>query len=83
MNCLAPSFKATGTEREETRSGKAKEHWTGIAGYKAYNRGIAKLRVVHRKLGHYRLTHSSEMADKFQKKWKEVKKESRNKDESE
>ena len=77
------TFKATGTEREETRSGKAKEHWTGVAGYKAYNRGIAKLRVVHRKLGHYRLTHSSEMADKFQKKWKEVKKESRNKDESE
>ena len=71
------SFKASGTEREETRSGKAKEHWTGIVGYKAYNRGIGKIRSVHRKLSHYRLTHTSEMADKFEKKWREVKRESK------
>ena len=70
-------FRASGTEREETRSGKAKEHWTGIVGYKAYNRGIGKIRSVHRKLSHYRLTHTSEMADKFEKKWREVKRESK------
>ena len=71
------SFKATGTEREETSTGKAKEHWTGVVGYKLYNRGVAKVRSVHRKLGHYRLTHSSDMADKFEKEWKEVRKESK------
>ena len=69
------SFKASGTEREETRSGKAKEHWTGVLGYKAYNRGIGKVRSIHRKLGHYRLTHTSDQAHMFKKKWKEVKKE--------
>ena len=73
----AAAFRATGTEREETSTGKAKEHWTGVIGYKVYNRGIAKVRSVHRKLGHYRLTHSSEMADKFEKEWKEVKRESK------
>ena len=73
-------FRASGTEREETRSGKAKEHWTGVVGYKAYNRGIGKIRSVHRKLGHYRLTHTSEMADKFEKKWREVKRESKKDD---
>ena len=77
------SFKATGTEREETRSGKAKEHWTGVLGYKAYNRGIAKVRSVHRKLGHYRLTHTSDMADKFEKEWKEVKRAAKKKNKSE
>ena len=69
------AFRASGTEREETSSGKAKEHWAGVLGYKAYNRGIGKVRSVHRKLGHYRLTHSSEMAGKFKKEWKEVKRE--------
>ncbi len=73
-------FRTSGTEREETSTGKAKEHWTGVVGYKVYNRGIAKARVVHRKLGHYRLTHSSDMADKFQKKWKEVKREAKEKE---
>ena len=71
------AFRATGTEREETSTGKAKEHWTGVIGYKVYNRGIAKVRSVHRKLGHYRLTHSSDMADKFEKEWKDVKRESK------
>lgn len=71
------TFRATGTEREETSTGKAKEHWTGVIGYKVYNRGIAKVRSVHRKLGHYRLTHNSDMADKFEKEWKEVKRESK------
>jgi len=67
------AFRTSGTERAKTRSGKAKEHWTGVLGYKAYNRGIGKVRSVHRKLGHYRLTHTSDMADKFEKEWKEVK----------
>ncbi|MGX8774636.1 MAG: CehA/McbA family metallohydrolase [Bacillota bacterium] len=71
------AFRATGTEREETSTGKAKEHWTGVIGYKVYNRGIAKVRSVHRKLGHYRLTHNSDMADKFEKEWKDFKKESK------
>ena len=70
-------FRTSGTEREETTTGKAKEHWTGVVGYKVYNRGIAKVRVVHRKLGHYRLTHSSELADKFEKKWKEFNREAK------
>jgi hypothetical protein len=73
------AFCATGTEREVPRSGKAKEHWTGILGYKAYNRGIGKVRSAHRKLGHYRLTHTSELAEKFEKKWKDVKREAKEK----
>ena len=68
-------IEASGTEREETRSGKAKEHWTGVLGYKFYNRGIAKFRSAHRKLGHYRLTHTGELAHRFEKKWKDVKRE--------
>lgn len=68
-------FTASGQERAETRSGKAKEHWTGVLGYKAYNRGIGKIRSVHRKLGHYRLTHTSDHAVKFEKMWKDVKRE--------
>ena len=73
------AFRATGIEREVPRSGKAKEHWTGILGYKAYNRGIGKVRSAHRKLGHYRLTHTSELAEKFEKKWKDVKREAKEK----
>ena len=76
------AFKTAGTEREVPRSGKAKEHWTGILGYKAYNRGIAKVRSVHRKLGHYRLTHSSDMAERFERRWKDVRRESKKKDSS-
>jgi len=68
-------IKASGTEREETRSGKAKEHWTGVLGYKFYNRGIGKVRSAHRKLGHYRLTHRGELAHKFETKWEEIQKE--------
>ena len=76
-------FRVSGTEREVPRSGKAKEHWTGILGYKAYNRGIGKVRSIHRKLGHYRLTHTSDMADIFKKPWKEVKREAKKKDSTE
>ena len=77
------AFRASGMEREEVRSGKAKEHWAGVLGYKVYNRGIAKVRSIHRKLGHYRLTHSSDMADTFEKPWKEVKREAKKKDSTE
>lgn len=69
------AFRASGTEREETRSGKAKEHWTGVLGYKVYNRGIAKVRSAHRKIGHYRLTHTGDLAHMFEQKWKDFKKE--------
>lgn len=71
------AFHASGTEREETASGKAKEHWTGVLGYKAYNRGISKIRSAHRKISHYRLTHTSDHAQMFEKKWKEVKREAK------
>lgn len=73
-------IEVTGVERDVPMSGKAKEHWTGVLGYKFYNRGIGKVRSVHRKLGHYRLTHTSDIAHMFEKKWKDVKKEKGRKD---
>jgi len=70
-------MESSGTEREETRSGKAKEHWTGVLGYRAYNRGISKMRSPRRKLSHYRLTHSSDLAERFEKTWKDVQREAK------
>lgn len=58
---------ASGKERQETRRAKAKEHWTGVTGYKIYNRGIAKLNMGRRKFSHYRLTHASDFAHLFQR----------------
>lgn len=49
------SIKAGGTEREETKKGKRKEHWTGILGFRLYNRGIGKLICPYRKLHHRRM----------------------------
>ena len=42
-------------EREETKKGKRKEHWTGILGFRLYNRGIGKLICPYRKLHHRRM----------------------------
>ena len=65
----------SGVEREETARSRAKERWMGILGYRAYNRGIAKTRMTHRKISHYWLTHNSELSHLFKIKWKDVKKE--------
>ena len=73
-------IETSGTERPETKSGKAKEHWTGVIGYRIYNRGIGKVRSPQRKLSHYRLTHRRENADIFRRKWKDVKNETHSPD---
>lgn len=44
-----------GTEREVTKKAKRKEHWTGIWGYRLYNRGISKLICPYRAFTRYRL----------------------------
>ncbi|MDD4199999.1 MAG: PHP domain-containing protein [Eubacteriales bacterium] len=44
-----------GVERPETRKSKAKDHWSSQMGYKIYNRGLAKARMVHRKVVHRKL----------------------------
>lgn len=46
-------FRANGTERSITKKAKRKEHWSGVIGYKIYNRGIAKTVCLYRKY-HYR-----------------------------
>ncbi|MDO4868699.1 MAG: CehA/McbA family metallohydrolase [Bacillota bacterium] len=45
-------ISATGIERKDTKKGKAKDHWTGILGYKIYNRGLSKLKMPRRKYMH-------------------------------
>lgn len=45
---------AVGTERAITKKAKRKEHWTGIWGFKLYNRGIGKLVCPYRKYSHRR-----------------------------
>lgn len=45
-------FQAKGTEREITKKAKRKEHWSGVIGYKIYNRGIAKAVCPYRKYHH-------------------------------
>lgn len=52
---VAPLFTAAGTERKETKKAKRKEHWTGVLGFKIYNRGIGKLVCPYRKYRHHRL----------------------------
>lgn len=54
----APLITATGIEREETKKAKRKEHWTGVLGFKIYNRGIGKLVCPYRKYQHHRLQRS-------------------------
>ncbi|MEG0830056.1 MAG: PHP-associated domain-containing protein [Anaerovoracaceae bacterium] len=49
------AIKAGGTERGETVKGKRKEHWTGVWGYKLYNRGVGKLIYPYRKYLHFKL----------------------------
>lgn len=43
-------IRAYGTEREQTRKGRRKEHWIGILGFKVYNRGIGKIVFPYRRL---------------------------------
>ncbi len=43
-------IRACGTEREQTRKGRSKEHWIGILGFKVYNRGIGKIVFPYRRL---------------------------------
>ena len=43
---------AGGIERENTKKSKAKDHWTGVIGYKIYNRGLSKLKMPRRKYLH-------------------------------
>lgn len=52
---VTPFITATGIEREETKKAKRKEHWTGVLGFKIYNRGIGKLVCPYRKYRHHRL----------------------------
>ncbi len=52
---VAPLITTTGAEREETKKAKRKEHWTGVLGFKIYNRGIGKLVCPYRKYRHHRL----------------------------
>ena len=47
------AITADGTERGITKKAMRKEHWTGIWGFKLYNRGIGKLVCPYRKLNHY------------------------------
>lgn len=47
------SIEANGTERGITKKAMRKEHWTGIWGFKLYNRGIGKLVCPYRKFSHY------------------------------
>jgi len=46
---------AEGTEREITNKAKRKEHWTGILGFKIYNRGIGKLVFPYRRIHHRKM----------------------------
>lgn len=46
---------AAGTVREATVKAKRKEHWTGVWGFKLYNRGLAKLISPYRKYHHMKL----------------------------
>lgn len=46
---------AGGTVREVTVKAKRKEHWTGVWGFKLYNRGVAKLISPYRKYHHMKL----------------------------
>lgn len=48
-------IEAHGTEREETKKAKRKEHWIGILSFKLYNRGIGKLICPYRKIRHRKL----------------------------
>lgn len=43
-------IEASGTEREDTLKGMAKEMWFSQLGYRIYNRGLAKLKMPRRKL---------------------------------
>lgn len=45
----------SGTEREQTRKSKMKDHWIGVVAFKAYNRGLAKLFALYRKWHHMQL----------------------------
>ena len=47
------AITADGTERGITKKAMRKEHWTGILGFKLYNRGIAKLMCPYRKFNHF------------------------------
>ena len=58
---------AGGVERLQPMKGKAKEHWSGVLLYKAFNRGLGKATVVWRNASPYRLTHTSSMAHLFEK----------------
>lgn len=51
------AITAAGTERGETKRAKRKEHWTGVWGFKLYNRGIGKIVCPYRKYRHRRLCH--------------------------
>lgn len=54
---------AGGTERESTKKGKAKDHWTGVLGYKIYNRGLSKIRMPQRKYLHRK--HFGKLSNSF------------------
>lgn len=49
---------ADGTERGITKKAMRKEHWTGVWGFKLYNRGIGKLVCPYRKFQHRRLVNN-------------------------
>ena len=46
------AITASGTERKDTRKSRAKDHWVGVLGYKIYNRGLAKVKMLRRKITH-------------------------------
>lgn len=51
------AITASGIERGITKKAKRKEHWTGVWGYKLYNRGLGKLIYPYRKYQHNKLSH--------------------------
>ncbi|NLD18873.1 MAG: PHP domain-containing protein [Clostridiales bacterium] len=54
VKCHVPIY-TEGTERGITKKAQRKEHWTGQIGYMLYNRGIGKIRCIHRKYQHHKL----------------------------
>ena len=63
---------AGGSEREETKKGRAKEHWITQLGYKFYNRGIGKVKFPFRRFSHHRMVHKGPHSDKFNRHYKRI-----------
>lgn len=68
-------IRAYGTEREETKKGKRKEHWIGVMSFRLYNRGIGKLICPYRKIRHRKILRP--VAKPFIHQYKQLRKERR------